>query len=305
MPGEIAVISRYSSATLRRFLCVAALLLCFLQFASAAEPIPPYTARVIDITGTLSASEQAEIDSMLEGLERTKGSQLAVLIVPTSGEETIDQYALRAFEQWKIGRKNIDDGALLVIAKNDRRMRLEVGYGLEGILPDVIAKRVQEEIIVPEFKAGNYFRGISFGVQNYIKVISGEQLPPPPEPRATSDNPDSFFAAIMFLLMFIFPIARSPRSGAGTIAGAVFMGFVVFIVTLYFLSFLVAAAFGLLGFVLTLLSAIYGVRSAGSSGRGYSRGWGGGGFSSGGGGGSSFSGGGGGRSGGGGASSSW
>ena len=144
--------------------------------------VPPLTGRVVDQTGTLCGGDIASLTQTLKDLETRKGSQIAVLIVPTTDGEAIEQFSLRVAEAWKIGRKKIDDGALLVIAKNDRRLRIEVGYGLEGALTDVTTKRIIDEDITPKFKAGDFAGGVSAGVNRMIRVIDGEKLPEP-EPQ--------------------------------------------------------------------------------------------------------------------------
>src|SRR4051812_1534308 len=147
---------------------ILALLLCWAFAAFADVAVPPLTGRVVDQTGTLSAGDIAALTQTLRGLELRKGSQIAVLIVPTTEPETIEQYAIRVAEAWKIGRKKVDDGALLVVAKNDRRLRIEVGYGLEGALTDVTSKRIIDEDITPKFKAGDFAGGGSAGGQPVI-----------------------------------------------------------------------------------------------------------------------------------------
>jgi len=163
-------------ALLQRALLVAALLL---SPAAGAAEIPPLTARVSDVTGTLTADQRAALEAKLATFEASKGSQVAVLLVPTTQPESIEQYSLRVVEQWKLGRKKVDDGVLLIVAKDDRKVRIEVGYGLEGVLPDAIAKRIVEEAIVPRFKAGDFYGGITAGVDRILRVIEGEALPPP------------------------------------------------------------------------------------------------------------------------------
>ena len=144
--------------------------------------MPPLTGRVVDQTGTLSSGDVASLKQTLRDFEARKGSQIAVLIVPTTDGETIEQYSLRVAEAWKIGRKKIDDGAMLVVAKNDRQLRIEVGYGLEGALTDVTSKRIIDEDITPKFRSGDFAGGISAGVDRMIRVIDGEKLPAP-EPQ--------------------------------------------------------------------------------------------------------------------------
>src|SRR6201988_83265 len=162
---------------------ILALLLCWAAAALALVAVPPLSGRVVDQTGTLSAGDVASLTQTLKDLETRKGSHVAVLIVPTTDGEAIEQYSLRVAEAWKIGRKKIDDGALLVIAKNDRRLRIEVGYGLEGVLTDVTSKRIIDEIITPKFKSGDFAGGISAGVDRMIGLINGEKLPEPEAPH--------------------------------------------------------------------------------------------------------------------------
>src|SRR6202049_833763 len=150
-----------------------ALLVCWAFAAAADVAVPPLSGRVVDQTGTLSASDISSLTQTLRDLETRKGSQVAVLIVPTTAPETIEQYAIRAAEAWKIGRKKIDDGALLVVAKNDRHLRIEVGYGLEGALTDATTKRIIDEDITPKFKSGDFAGGISAGINRMIRVIDG------------------------------------------------------------------------------------------------------------------------------------
>ena len=145
--------------------------------ALANVAVPPLVGRVVDQTGTLGSGDVATLNQTLRYFEARKGSQIAVLIVPTTDGEAIEQFSLRVAETWKIGRKKIDDGALLVVAKNDRHLRIEVGYGLEGALTDVTSKRIIDEIITPKFKSGDFAGGISAGVDRIIRVIDGEKLP--------------------------------------------------------------------------------------------------------------------------------
>ncbi len=172
-----------------------ALLLCWAFAAVADVAVPPLSGRVVDQTGTLSGDDIARLTQTLRALELRKGSQVAVLIVPTTEPETIEQYSIRVAEAWKIGRKKIDDGALLVVAKNDRHLRIEVGYGLEGALTDVTTKRIIDEDITPKFKAGDFAGGVTAGVDRMIGVIDGEPLPAPVQPRQTSDVAEQFRSA--------------------------------------------------------------------------------------------------------------
>src|SRR6202022_895193 len=157
--------------------CILALGICWAVAAAADVAVPPLSGRVVDQTGTLSSGDVASLTQTLRSLEARKGSQVAVLIVPTTAPETIEQYSIRVAEAWKIGRKKIDDGALLVVAKNDRKLRIEVGYGLEGVLNDVTAKRIIDEVITPKFRSGDFAGGMSAGGDRMVGVINGEKLP--------------------------------------------------------------------------------------------------------------------------------
>src|SRR5262252_7548238 len=146
---------------------------------AADVPVPPLKARVTDLTGTLSASQVQNLDARLRDFESSKGSQIAVLLLPSTQPETIEQYSIRVAEAWKIGRAKIDDGVIVVVAKDDRRLRIEVGRGLEGAITDGLAKRIINEVITPRFKAGDFYGGIAAGCDALIKLIEGEALPAP------------------------------------------------------------------------------------------------------------------------------
>ena len=291
---------------------ILALLLCWASAALALVAVPPLSGRVVDQTGTLSAGDIASLTQTLKDLETRKGSQIAVLIVPTTDGEAIEQFSLRAAEAWKIGRKKIDDGALLVIAKNDRHLRIEVGYGLEGALTDVTTKRIIDEDITPQFKTGDFAGGVSAGVNRMIRVIDGEKLPAP-EP-AHWRNTGSFDPTDLFNPFLIIPVllfGGVMRRMLGRLVGSVAAGSLVTLVA-WFLVGSVAAALlaGLIASVFVMFSDAITTPTPGGRGRsgGWSGGSGGGSWSSGSGSSSSDSGGfsgGGGSFGGGGASGSW
>ncbi len=263
----------------------------------AEVAVPPLKARVTDLTATLSREQQARLEQELQNFEAKKGSQLAVLIVPTTQPETIEQYGIRVVDSWKLGRKGVDDGALLLIAKNDRNLRIEVGYGLEGALNDATAKRIVSDIIVPHFKAGDFYGGIEAGIQSMMKVIEGEPLPPPQRSRSTSSG-SSIHS--LFLIAFILVMVAGGwlRALFGRLPAATVIGMVLGILVWLLIASLTLAIFlGAIGFLFTLMSG--GSRGWYGGPGGYSSGGFGGGFSGGG-----FSGGGGGF-GGGGASGSW
>lgn len=281
--------------------------------ALAEVAVPPLTGRVVDQTGTLSAGDIAALTATLKDLETRKGSQVAVLIVPTTGEETIEQYSIRVAEAWKIGRRKIDDGALLVVAKDDRHLRIEVGYGLEGALTDVTTKRIIDEDITPKFKSGDFAGGIRAGLDRVIRLIDGEKLPAPePEHWQAPGALDGIDLLNPVVLFGLFVVGAFLRSLFGRLIGAVATGGVVGAFA-WFVAGSIGAALlvGMIGFVVTLLAAGFGSAGPGPGygryGRGGWSGGGGGGFSGGSGSSSDsggFSGGGGGF-GGGGASGSW
>jgi uncharacterized protein len=173
--------------------------------AGAAEaPVPTLTARITDITKTLDAATQKRLEQKLANLEQRKGAQIAVLMVPTTSGESIETYATRAFDQWKLGRKNVDDGILFVIAKNDHHMRLEVGYGLEGAVPDILAGRIIREQVTPLFKRGDFAGGITAGVDSLIKLVNGESLPAPAVSTQVSDDGGAPFGMLLPLAFMAF-----------------------------------------------------------------------------------------------------
>ena len=170
-----------------RFPFAITLLLLAARIAAGDVAIPPLRQHVTDLTGTLSPAQHQRMEQSLVSFEAHKGSQIAVLILPTTAPETIEGYSIRVVDAWKLGRKEVDDGVLLLVAKDDRTLRIEVGHGLEGALPDAIANRIINEIIVPCFKSGDFEGGIEAGVARIVSVIDGEPLPEPP-PRASSSG---------------------------------------------------------------------------------------------------------------------
>ena len=262
--------------------------------AQAEVAVPPLKQRVTDLTATLDAGQTQTLEARLAAFEKNKGAQLAVLFVPTTQPETIEQFALRVAEAWKLGRKGVDDGALLLVAKDDRALRIEAGYGLEGALNDATAKRIIAEIITPFFKRGEFYAGIDAGTAAMMRVIEGEPLPPPQRAAASGSYDIESLLFIAFGLVVV--VGGMLRALLGRFPAAALMGG-----GLGLLAWLVAASLfaallvGVMAFLFVLL---------GGSGRGlggHSRG----GFGHGGfGGGGGFSGGGGGF-GGGGASGRW
>lgn len=277
-----------------------ALILCWSVGAAADVAVPVLSGRVVDQTFTLGMDQQATLDRTLKDFETRKGSQVAVLIVPTTAPESIEQFAIRVAEQWKIGRKSVDDGAILVVAKDDRKLRIEVGYGLEGALTDVTSRRIIDEIIVPKFKTGDFAGGILDGVDRILKVIDGEPLPAPRRLTANSGNGIDPFNP--FLIVGVIVLGSILRGAMGRLVGSVVTGGLAAVAAWFLIGTLtVSVIAGIIAFVFTLISD--GLMSSGfGRGGGFSGGVGGG-FS-----GSSSSGGfsgGGGSFGGGGASGSW
>ncbi len=196
-------------------------------------PVPPLSGHVIDQTHTLTSDQQSKIEQTLAAFEVRKGSQLAVLLVPSTQPETVEQYALRVAEQWKLGRKKVDDGAILVIAKNDRTLRIEVGYGLEGVLNDATCKRIIEEDITPRFRQQDFAGGILAGLQRMMRVIDGEPLPAPAIGASSDPLGDITWIIVAgALLGFVL------RAVLGRFPGAVMTATIVGAVTWFMLGLL-------------------------------------------------------------------
>ena len=265
--------------------------------AQSLQPIPRLDARVTDLTGTLTAAQQAELDQKLADFESRKGAQIAVLVVPTTQPEEIEQYSIRVVEAWKLGRKKVDDGALLIVAKDDHTLRIENGYGLEGVLTDAMSNRIIEDTMVPLLRQGQYFAAISAGVDQMIKLVDGESLPPP-DRTWQHQRPQhwNFFPVVIFAFLIGSSVLRSAFGRtAGSLLSAGGIGLLVFVLT-QALGIAIGAA--LVSFFLALLGIGSGWSSGGFGGFG-------GGFGGGGSGGGGGFGGGGGSFGGGGASGRW
>jgi uncharacterized protein len=281
-------------------LAVAAALLA--AVATAAVPVPALTARVTDVSGVLSPSDESALERRLRDFEAAKGSQIAVLIVPTTQPETIEQYAIRVADAWKLGRKGVDDGAVLVVATDDRALRIEVGYGLEGVMPDAVAKRIIDEVIVPRFKAGDLAGGIAAGVERMIGVVEGEPLPPPQPKPPVGGLREIGPLAITGLFIGLPILAGILRTMFGRLGGAGIAAGIAGV-----LGWVVVGSL-LVGLIIAVFAFLIGIGGGGMPGQvvrgggwGGGGGFGGGGFRGGGGG---FGGGGGGF-GGGGASGRW
>ena len=266
--------------------------------AAQEIPVPPLAARVTDLTGTLSAEQTRSIEQSLRDFERSRGSQIAVLMLPTTGPDSIEQYSIRVAEAWKIGRARVDDGIILVIARDDRKLRIEVGRGLEGAIPDVVAKRVIREIIAPHFLADDFHGGIADGVRALMKLVEGEQLPAPRGQSASKKSSGDYEAIFVVILVLATVLGRMLTAVAGRATGSSLMALVAGGAAWFITgAVLVAVIAAVIAFVIALMSGATAGRHFGGGGGGWSGGsdWsGGGGFS-----------GGGGDFGGGGASGSW
>ena len=271
--------------------------------ARAEVAVPPLKGRVTDLTGTLSAQQLRDLDSRLAAFERGKGSQVAVLMLPTTAPETIEEYSIRVADAWKIGRARVDDGVILVVAKNDRKLRVEVGRGLEGAIPDAVAKRVVSDVIAPHFRSADFYGGIAAGTDAVMKLIGGEGLPAPKSGVIVNGvhRPINFQTIFLLFVALVATDAIFRRLFGRVIGAGISGGIVGAIVWLVAGVLAFAVIGGLIGFVIALINGLGGRRGNWASG-----GWPGGGWSAGGGfgGGGGFSGGGGGFSGGG-ASGSW
>lgn len=268
--------------------------------AAAEVAVPPLDSPVVDTTGTLSAETRETLVQQALALESRKGSQLQVLVVPTTGDETIEQYAQRVFDTWKLGRKGVDDGVLLLVAKDDRTVRIQTGYGLEGAIPDITARRVIDEYLVPRFREGNFDGGVRDATGALVMLIDGEPLPEPMSTSHSGGEDDGAWIMGLFLLAVVTHAFM--RKVSPMVRGLLFgvtLGSVVGLVTL---NIPLAIFVFILGFIFGMANMRGGGRfsrdgvwvSSGRSGGWSSSSSSGGGWS-----------GGGGSSGGGGASGSW
>jgi uncharacterized protein len=301
---------------MRALLIVCWTLLAWLAPAAAQnlQPVPPLTAHVVDQTGTLDDLQRAALEQKLAAFEKSKGAQIAFLLVGSTQPEDIASYANRVGNVWKIGRKGVGDGVLLVVAKDDRKVRIEVAKTLEGAIPDLAAKQIIDEAITPRFRQGDYAGGLQQAADQLIARINGEPLPPVKQAAPPRGGEDGFnWMDLAIFLFFAVPIAGSVlRSMMGRKLGSIVTGGGVGVIAMLVTSSIAVAA------VAAIVALLFSLISGGMSGIGPRRGgWGGGPFigggwgggggfgHGGGGGGGGFSSGGGGDFGGGGASGDW
>lgn len=279
--------------------------------AQPLQPIPPLSARVIDQTATLTDAQRRALEDKLAAFERERGSQVVVLLVRTTAPEDIADYTQRLGDAWKIGRKTVGDGVLLVVAKDDRTLRIATAKAVEGAIPDLIAHRIIEGVITPRFKQGEFYAGLDAGVEQILARLKGEELPLPPAQAASGPGINGE-ELLIFIGLAAPVITRVLRSILGRVLGSLAATAIVGGIAWSFTgSVFIALAAALLALVMGLLMANRPVRGGGGPG-GPGGGWGGGsggGFSSGGSsrdsGGGGFSSGGGGNFGGGGSSGRW
>ena len=300
--------ARWAAAVVLALFTAAAVAQTWESGTDGLAPIPPLAARVTDLTGTLTADEKRTLEAKLADWEARTGNQLAVLVVPSTQPEPIETYSIRVAEQWKIGRKGNDNGVLFTVAKNDRKLRLEVGYGLEGVLTDVTASRIIRETVAPLFREGKFTAGIDAGVDRIIGVVAeGKPLPPPKAARAGAPSFGGFdFGTLLLILFIVVPLIGAVLRSIfgrllGSTVGAGIIGTAAWFVAGSIAVAVVAAIVAFAVMIFAAAGSAFGGRRGGGVGFPTGGGFGGGGFGGGGGG---FSGGGG-SFGGGGASGGW
>ena len=279
---------------------------CAFVAAQGVQALPALSARVIDQTGTLDAPSKAALEAKLAAFEQERGAQVVVLMVATTAPEDIADYTQRLGDAWKIGRPNVGDGVLFVIAKDDRRLRIATAKTLEGAIPDLLARRILDQAVTPALRQGDYAGGITAGVDQILARIRGEELPLPDAAQKPSVGGDVGWADLLIFVAFAVPVVAAVLRGIfgnklGTLLTGLGAGGVAYLLTAVFW---IAIGAGLLGMVAALVMQHLPMNSG--TGRGGP--WGGGGFGGRGGGGfggGGFSSGGGGNFGGGGASGGW
>ncbi len=241
--------------------------LIFPWHVSAEVAVPALSGRVMDQTKTLTSEQLRTLDQKLRDIETRKGSQVAVLIVPTTSPEEIEQYAIRVADRWKLGRKKADDGVILLIAKNDRTVRIEVGYGLEGALTDALSKRIINDAIIPRFKLQDFYGGILAGVVQIGLVIDGEALPTPVPAQKLVVDQEGVLSSLFILFLIGLLMGGFLRKIFGRSLGAVITGFAVLMIGWFIADSLITALLGgLIAFIVTLLGGGLGGLTSGHYG---------------------------------------
>ncbi|QSI33674.1 YgcG family protein [Variovorax sp. RKNM96] len=289
--------------------------------AQGLLPVPALTARVIDQTGTLDAAQRSGLETKLAAFEQRKGSQIVVLMVPTTQPEDIASYAQRVGDAWKIGRKDVGDGLLVIVAKDDRKMRIATAKALEGAVPDLAAVRIIDEEMKPRFRNNDFAGGLNAAVDRLIGLVDGEPLPEPSRNSGGGSSGSDFDWENLAIFLFVGVFVGAPivRAILGKTLGSVVMGGGIGAVAFFLTtSTVIAVIAGLIALMVSLFSGLAGFgggrgggggggwsSGGGGGGGGWSSGGGGGWSGGGGGGGGGFSSGGGGNFGGGGASGDW
>ena len=285
----------------RSALLLVAFFACFglSVWAQDRQVIPPLSARVIDISATLDSSQTQALEAKLAAFEKARGAQIVILMLSSTLPEDITDYAQRVGDAWQIGRKDIGDGLLLVVAKNDRKVRIATTKTLEGAIPDLAARQIIDNAIAPRFRQGDYAGGLNAAADQIMARITGENLPTPEATKTRADKQGFQWMDMAVFLFFAVPIGARLLSGVlGRKLGALVTGGGVGLLAWIFTSsLLLAGAAAALGLVFALFASLGSLGGMG----GLSSGRGGGGFGGGGG----FSSGGGGNFGGGGSSGSW
>lgn len=243
--------------------------------AQSGVQVPRLERRVTDLTGTLTAEEISAIERKLAAFEERKGSQIAVLFVPTTKPETIEQYGIRVVDAWKLGRQDVDDGVLFLVAKDDRALRLEVGYGLEGALPDATANRIVEDIVVPRFRVGDFAGGVNAGIDAMITVIDGEPLPEPEAPEAWPGDGGGGLGGLLTIgFLMVVVVGGVLRAIFGRLPAALLTSGLTAAIAWFLVASIVAAiVVAIIAFFFTLLGGMPGQRRGGYRRGGWGAGW--------------------------------
>ena len=302
------VLGQWLYAQAAIFLIAFASCLGFVAQAQNLQAIPPLSARVIDTTRTLDAAQTQALEAKLAAFEKARGSQIVILMVPSTLPEDITDYTQRVGDAWKIGRQDVGDGLLLLVAKNDRKVRIATTKTLEGPLPDLATKQIIDNAITPRFKQGDFAGGLNAAADQIMARISGENLPLPQAGKVGGYPPSFQWVDLAVFLFFAVPIgARLLGAVMGRKAGSVVTGGVVGLLAwLITSSLLLAGGAALLGVIFALVASVASLGNGSRRSGGWSSGgFGGGGFGGSRGGGGGFSSGGGGNFGGGGSSGNW
>jgi len=205
--SRIAILHPLSSIPNFCALVVILLLSAFAQpGSSGALDVPPLRGHVNDYSRLMAPERARALEERLARFEQETGNQVAVLTIPGLEGEDLEGFSIKVADTWKIGKKGFDNGVILLIVQNDRKLRIEVGYGLEGVLPDAIASRIIREVIVPHFRANDYAGGIEAGVESILKVTSGEPLPEAARRRSSRGSGSSLTNLLFIFMILAFPI---------------------------------------------------------------------------------------------------